>query len=83
MSLFHKIISKDLDFVLNCICNVFGEAALKQLMFIVTFWDLDAKSKKERRKRKITPTYLENMIQAKVDHVFREFDYIPKHFLKT
>lgn len=75
--------NEDLDFVLTCVYNVFGTAALKQLLFTVTFWDNDVKSKKERRKRKITPTYLENMIQAKVDFIFKSEVDVPILFVSA
>ena len=62
--------TEDLDFVLGCVKNIFGERIVSHLVFVVTFWDPDQKSRKERSKRKISATSIDNMIAAKVQHFF-------------
>ena len=62
--------TEDLDFVLSSLRNIFGYGIVDHLLFVVTFWDSDQKSKKERSKRKLTPSSVTGLIRDKIDLIF-------------
>ena len=75
--------TEDLEFVLSSAKDIFGDRILNYLLFVVTFWDTDQKSKKERNKRKITMSSLSNMIYNKVENIFGSAPDLPIFFVSA
>ena len=71
--------TEDLDFILTSVKHILGDSIIQHVLFAITFWDHDQKSKKERKKRKLTANSLTSMVRAKVDHFFSQ-RFEPKIF---
>ena len=75
--------NEDLDFVLGCLKGIFGAGVVSHIIFVVTFWDSDPKSRKERNKRKISFSTLENMITVKTQDLFNTSYEPPIFFVSS
>jgi len=62
--------NEDLDFVLGFLKAIFGSEVAQHFIFVVNFWDSDSKSRKERNKRKVSFSTIENMIIVKTQNLF-------------
>jgi hypothetical protein len=61
---------EDLDFVLSSLRKIFGIHIGLHIVFAVTFWDLDKKGRKERKKKKITHESVSKMIRDRMEATF-------------